>query len=157
MTTEEFNKVIAEQMDRCKDILCIKAEEYATQDRLHNFKNAAGMQGCSPKEALAGMMAKHTISIYDMCRDGKPHSIEMWDEKITDHINYLLLLKAVVEDERKDTIQKREIGTFVSAPQDCCTIAPPYDPKKYASYCEAGGTDSGAHTHILSGTTYSNN
>lgn len=136
MTTEEFNKVIAEQMDRCKDILCIKAEEYATQDRLHNFKNAAGMQGCSPKEALAGMMAKHTISIYDMCRDGKPHFIEMWDEKITDHINYLLLLKALVEEERSEELKRENNGC----------VAPLYDPKQYAAYCESHATDTGLHT-----------
>lgn len=54
---------------------------------------------CDPKEALAGMMAKHTISVYDMCRSGKDYPIELWNEKITDHINYLLLLKAIVEED----------------------------------------------------------
>ena len=75
-------------------------KEYATDDdRLHNFKNAAGMMSCDPKEALAGMMAKHTISVYDMCRSCKDYPIELWNEKITDHINYLLLLKAIVEED----------------------------------------------------------
>lgn len=99
MTAERFKKVIEEQLNLCKDILVIKAEEYATQDRLHNFKAAGGMMECDPKEALAGMMAKHTISIYDMCRSGKKYELYKWDEKITDHINYLLLLRALVEDE----------------------------------------------------------
>jgi len=99
MTSEEFKKVTEAQIDRCLSIMCRKAEEYATEDRLHNFKNAAGMMGCDPKNALAGMMAKHTISIYDMCRSGKVYPIEMWREKITDHINYLLLLNALVEEE----------------------------------------------------------
>ena len=98
MTGEIFHEVIKNQIDHCIDILVIKAEEYATSDRLHNFKNAAGMMSCDPKAALAGMMAKHTISVYDMCRSGKEYPIEMWDEKITDHINYLLLLKALVID-----------------------------------------------------------
>lgn len=99
MTAERFKKVIEEQLDMCKDILVVKAEEYATQDRLHNFKAAGGMMECDPKEALAGMMAKHTISIYDMCRSGKRYEMYKWDEKITDHINYLLLLRAIVEEE----------------------------------------------------------
>jgi hypothetical protein len=49
------------------------------------------------------MMAKHTISIYDMCygdRNGKTYSLELWDEKITDSINYLLLLKALVTEAK---------------------------------------------------------
>ena len=100
MNSEWFEKVIKEQIKTCEDVLISKAKEYATDDdRLHNFKNAAGMMSCDPKEALAGMMAKHTISIYDMCRSGKDYPIELWNEKITDHINYLLLLKAVVEEE----------------------------------------------------------
>lgn len=101
MNSEWFEKVVKEQIKTCEDVLIGKAKEYATDDdRLHNFKNAAGMMSCDPKEALAGMMAKHTISIYDMCRNGKDYPIELWNEKITDHINYLLLLKAVVEEEK---------------------------------------------------------
>lgn len=100
MNSEWFKKVIKEQIKTCEDVLIGKAKEYATDDdRLHNFKNAAGMMSCDPKEALAGMMAKHTISVYDMCRSGKDYPIELWNEKITDHINYLLLLKAVVEED----------------------------------------------------------
>lgn len=100
MNSNKFNEVIEEQIKRCTDILCIKAEEYAADDdRLHNFKNAAGMMSCDPKAALAGMMAKHTISVYDMCRSGKSYPIELWNEKITDHINYLLLLRGLIEEE----------------------------------------------------------
>jgi hypothetical protein len=47
-------------------------------------------------EACAGMMAKHTVSIYDMCGSEEPFYAEQWDEKITDHINYLILLRAIV-------------------------------------------------------------
>lgn len=108
MNSEWFEKVIKEQIKTCEDVLIGKAKEYATDDdRLHNFKNAAGMMSCGPKEALAGMMAKHTISVYDMCRSGKDYPIELWNEKITDHINYLLLLKAIVEEEGGENIVKK--------------------------------------------------
>lgn len=109
MNSEWFEKVIKQQIKTCEDVLIGKAKEYATDDdRLHNFKNAAGMMSCDPKEALAGMMAKHTISVYDMCRNGKDYPIELWNEKITDHINYLLLLKAVVEEEKSPVGKNRE-------------------------------------------------
>lgn len=104
MRTEQFEKIVEEQIETCKGILLKKAGEYATGgDRLHTFKAAAGMMGCAPTEALAGMMAKHTISIYDMCRSGHSYPIELWNEKITDHINDLLLLKAAVVAECEAT------------------------------------------------------
>ena len=102
MNTENFNKIIHEQIERCENTLCKKADEYAAnEDRLHNFKVAAGIQNCLPTTALGGMMAKHTVSVYDMLRgleEGKSYPIELWNEKITDSINYLLLLAAAVRE-----------------------------------------------------------
>lgn len=102
MNNEKFNKVVEDQLAYCKKLLLTKGQEYSpeemVEDRLHQFKVAAAMQDCSPKEALGGMMVKHTISIFDMCHS-KDFNYEKWEEKITDHINYLLLLKAIVEEE----------------------------------------------------------
>ena len=102
MNTENFNKIIHEQIERCENTLCKKADEYATYDRLHNFKVAAGLQDCLPTTALGGMMAKHTVSVYDMIQgleEGKSYPLELWDEKIGDSINYLLLLAAAVREK----------------------------------------------------------
>lgn len=101
MKTERFEKVINDRINRCLGVLCIKAEEYATEDRLHNFKVAAEIQNCTPITALAGMMAKHTVSVYDLIQrdeEGFFADKEMWDEKIGDSINYLLLLTALVQE-----------------------------------------------------------
>lgn len=106
MNTETFNKVIREQIERCENTLCKKADEYAANDdRLHNFKVAATIQNCLPTTALGGMMAKHTVSVYDMIRgleEGKSYPLEMWDEKIGDSINYLLLLAAAVREKAEN-------------------------------------------------------
>jgi hypothetical protein len=102
MKNEQFNKIVSEQLERCTNILCSKAKEYATEDRLHNFKVAAALQGLTPRQALAGMMAKHSVSIYDMATSTEQFSMAMWEEKITDHMNYLLLLKAIIEEERNE-------------------------------------------------------
>ena len=103
MTNKRFNEIVEDQLIRCKNILISKGVEYTenedTDDRLHSFTVAAVLEGITPKEALAGMMVKHTVSIYDMCRDPQYHSLDKWHEKITDHINYLLLLAAMVEEE----------------------------------------------------------
>ncbi len=100
MTNSEFNKIVEEQLQYCQSLLCKKGEEYDSDsnDRFHAFKVAAGLQGITPRQALAGMMAKHTISIYDLIRQ-EGSNLTIWEEKITDHINYLLLLKGLLMDE----------------------------------------------------------
>lgn len=103
MRTEQFEEVINKRIETCKSVLCSKAEEYATDDRLHNFKVAGELQKCTPVKALGGMMSKHTVSVYDLIEDyeqGKAISKEMWAEKIGDSINYLLLLTALLEEDK---------------------------------------------------------
>ena len=99
MDSKTFETLMEEQLGRCRNVLCSKAKEYATQDRLHNFHVAADLRGCTPEQALAGMMAKHTVSVYDMCESGEKYPVELWQEKITDSINYLLLLNAMVREK----------------------------------------------------------
>lgn len=46
------------------------------------------------------MMAKHIVSLYDMCfAEAVSYSLDTWNEKITDSLNYLFLLKAIVKEE----------------------------------------------------------
>ena len=101
MTTRTFEMVMEKQFNICRNLLILKNQEYSglEDERFHSFLVAAALQHETPKQALAGMMAKHTVSIYDMCNGGE-YSLEKWDEKITDSINYLLLLKALVEEEK---------------------------------------------------------
>ena len=105
MTAKTFEKVTLERIEACFATMGVKAEEYATGDRLHNFKVAAAVQGCTPIKALGGMMAKHTVSVYDLINaadSGKEIPLEMWDEKIGDSINYLLLLNALVREGKEN-------------------------------------------------------
>lgn len=99
MKSGEFEEVIDYILIKCRNLLNSKATEYATEDRLHNFKIAAELQGVDPKQALAGMMAKHTVSVYDMCMSDDIHKGSLWDEKICDSINYLLLLRALIAEK----------------------------------------------------------
>ena len=102
MTSNQFNSIMEEQINYCKDLLMEKTTEYKSQDnRFHTFEVAAALQGTDKKQALAGMMVKHTVSIYDMCKNGE-YPTEKWTEKITDHINYLLLLKAMIIEEKNN-------------------------------------------------------
>ena len=88
-------------MKRCAGILQQKTKEYTGDDtdRLGAFKAVAALQHTTPERALAGMLAKHIVSLYDMCfADSVSYEESVWDEKITDSLNYLFLLKAVVKE-----------------------------------------------------------
>lgn len=99
MNQSQFNDIFESTVSRCRNVLCSKAKEYATEDRLHNFKQAGHIQEVTPVQALAGMMAKHTVSVYDMVKSKDAYPEALWNEKITDSINYLILLRALIEDE----------------------------------------------------------
>lgn len=103
MHPDYFNRAVNAQIKKCLDVLGFKADEYATEDRIHNFRVASGLQGITDIQALGGMMAKHTISIYDLINnsdelDTTEYALDLWEEKITDHINYLLILSAMVSE-----------------------------------------------------------
>lgn len=104
MNQNEFQKIVAEQMNRCKGTLIKKGTEYdyETADRLGSFKRGAAILSITPKQVLTGYLNKHIISIYDMCASNKVYSLEQWNEKITDAINYLLLLRALVGEETNE-------------------------------------------------------
>lgn len=100
MNSNDFNAVIEQQQVRSSQMLYSKNAHYnAEGDKLASFKKAAALRGQTPRQALAGMMLKHTVSVYDLCDATDVGSLETWNEKITDHINYLLLLRAIVDEE----------------------------------------------------------
>lgn len=99
MKLDDFNAIVNEQVERCLTVLTEKGKEYSlSDDRLDHFKDAAAEQDTTPKQALWGMASKHFASLSGMCKNGQSDK-DRWLEKITDSINYLLLLRAVVEEE----------------------------------------------------------
>lgn len=106
ITQKEVNAVFDGQVALCREILQKKTKEYTgdDMDRLGAFKAAAALQHTTPERALAGMLAKHIVSLYDMCfADGVSFDAGIWDEKITDSLNYLFLLKAIVKEGDQST------------------------------------------------------
>lgn len=116
MQHETFVEIFENQIDTCREVLVNKGREYGAVDRLHNFKQAAHLEGVPLKTALAGMMAKHTVSVYDMCVSEDDYTAELWDEKITDHLNYLFLLKAVLMEEEDKKSHSNVVKKYTSTP-----------------------------------------
>lgn len=104
-----FERIISEQIARSEALLMNKGKEYAegadvmqTIDRLAHFKKAAFLQDETPAQAAFGMLAKHLVSVADMVNSGDSYPLEKWNEKISDSVNYLLILRAIVEERSED-------------------------------------------------------
>jgi hypothetical protein len=105
MTTPDFNKVVEEQLDRIRNVLVKKAAEYnLDDDRLSVFKHAAALSEETPEQALYGFMLKHIISMTDMINSRQAYSEELWNEKLTDINNYIILLHGLLRDTGRMTI-----------------------------------------------------
>lgn len=109
MRTKDFNNIVKEQLYRCENLLITKMREYAegsdtdeSVDRLAAFKKAAALQNQTPIQAAFGMLAKHLVSVSDMAASGKEYSYERWNEKITDSINYLLIIRALAWESKPE-------------------------------------------------------
>lgn len=110
MTNEAFEKLCEEILEEAKEVRNIKAEEYTGfVDRLSNFKQQAAMRQTTILDAIGGNMCKHTASIYQLIKEDR-YTKAVWEEKIIDHINYLLLAyAAVVEAGPTATLRTCEV------------------------------------------------
>lgn len=103
-----YESAIQDMMAYCYQLLLRKHQEYANEDDFHNFRCAASLQGVTPEQALIGMMDKHVVSIHDLVNaaaEGRLVSEDLWREKISDNINYLLILWAMVTRVEKERME----------------------------------------------------
>lgn len=106
MTQEKFDELVFTELTYIENLLTSKGREYTgrDKDRLIAFKHAAALNKENPQRALLGMLSKHIVSIYQMCEPERAtaYKLETWGEKITDAINYLLLLLAIVKEQHDE-------------------------------------------------------
>ena len=103
MNANKFNKIKQYRINEINEVLGNKAKEYAQEDRLHNFKVAARVNGCTPAQANWGMASKHLVSVIDLVAGRLKPTSYLINEKIGDMINYLILLEALLIEEVEDS------------------------------------------------------
>lgn len=109
MNHKEFADVVTKELDYVWELLCSKSKEYDFgDDRFHSFKVGGQLQGISQEKCLLGYLTKHIVSIYDMCDKVEEFSFEKFQEKITDYINYGLLLLGMIQEEKNKEEKNKE-------------------------------------------------
>ena len=106
MKDVRFQEILERRIELIRNVLGKKAAEYARgDDRLHNFKRVARVKGCTTEDACIDGFCKHLVSILDTVDDvakGVYAKTELWEEKIGDAINYLILLEAIVKEDSSE-------------------------------------------------------
>ncbi len=111
MTLIDFAKIAENQFNYCLELMCgEKNTEYSrNQDKLHNFKAGARLDNTTPERTLFGYWKKQLTSVLDIIDDidkGEIPGGTILHEKITDNINYLVLLKALIIERMQNEKKK---------------------------------------------------
>ncbi len=106
MTPEKFDEHLLSRLEKTAAVLKSKAGEYAvSNERFHNFIRSAEILGTTRQKALTGMMVKHLVSVFDIVENssyGVFPKDEVIEEKIGDSINYLILLEAMIKEDKME-------------------------------------------------------
>ena len=110
MKVEEFDKLVDELLNLCKQTLKVKQNEYnnLTADRLAFFKEGKTLTKLSSERTLYMFMYKHIKSLADMVASEKAYPESLWKEKIKDNLAYLILLYALLKDDNLIIEDKKE-------------------------------------------------
>jgi hypothetical protein len=106
LTNEMFDDLVDQQIAACREMLTAKGIDYTDgNDRLYNFKVVGSMVGAAPELVWAIYWLKHVFAIAAFCGRERLES-EPIEGRITDALNYLYLLRALVEERRTATNQQ---------------------------------------------------
>lgn len=102
MIEDDFQKIDAELMARCAEVLKQRGTAYATQaDRFSNFKEIAQQVGCSPLHVCHIYLLKG-MSVINKLMRGETVPGEHEHERFADAINYLRLGYALRQELRRE-------------------------------------------------------
>jgi hypothetical protein len=100
MTNDEFNNMVTAFRIAQDELILKKGHDYtiASADRLFNFKFVGDLLGLKPEQVCAVYWLKHVIAILTYLKTGRIESEEPLDGRFLDEANYLLLLKACLNE-----------------------------------------------------------
>ena len=97
MTKEEFSEYLDKRLQRIKNTLDNKGNEYAnTENVFINFERSAAIRDKNTKEeVMLDYAMKHLVSVIDIIDNPtKAVNSKLIEEKFGDLINYLILIEA---------------------------------------------------------------
>jgi len=136
---KQFDVFVRNRMQHCLSIMENRARQYATHDRLHNFKVAARITGDALPQAVQGMMMKHLVSVLDMAAMRRDFNRRDLEEKFTDLHNYLYFLEQAIVLEKEAEAERMIAKDILNrAKKDAAGKSEqPVSPKEYEGLLKA--------------------
>lgn len=111
MTFIEFASFAKELVFSLLVILTHKGKDYAnSQDPFYNFRESARSSGITTVQSVYNQFCIKKTRLDNLLWGSKEPNYESIDDNIDDAINYLIILKAVLEEQRIDTLEKKSIN-----------------------------------------------
>lgn len=129
MNSKDLTRLVNYRIKAAKETLNTKNDIYArTSDRLSNFKTGATFLNITPEKCLFSYLTKHLSALHEFILrldDNNLTDLAEWQEKISDSINYLILLEALITERTLKTRPESEGFTSSTFPK----VEPSNDPK----------------------------
>jgi len=115
MTEEQFLEIYKRMKNNEESIMCTKGMEYTVgdlkTDRLANFYRIAKELDQDPKLVCYIYLKKHLDSIACYVKNGKEYTEEKIEGRINDARNYLILLNAIIQEQKKSCeLKPQDLG-----------------------------------------------
>jgi len=94
----QFNQLTS----KMKDTLLKKGNDYASSDRLSNFKFAGSITGISPEVQCLSLIATKVARLGILLNSNKEPNNESIQDSVLDLCNYSLLLSMILTDKEKE-------------------------------------------------------
>lgn len=112
MNKEQQEKHLEHIFSKMREIMLKKGNDYATQDRLSNFKLAGNICGISPEIQCLSLIATKVARLSVLLNNQNKPNYESISDSIIDLINYSALLDMLLfdkEEKKGETSIQRSI------------------------------------------------
>jgi len=99
MNQKKQEYIFNQTVEKMRDIMLSKGNDYANEDRLSNFKLAGSICGISPQQNCLSLIATKVARLGVLLKEKSEPNNESIEDSLVDMANYTLLLIMILKDE----------------------------------------------------------
>lgn len=99
MNQKKQEYIFDQTIDKMREIMLSKGNDYANEDRLSNFKLAGSICGLTPQQNCLSLIATKVARLGVLLKEKSEPNNESIEDSLVDMANYTLLLIMILKDE----------------------------------------------------------
>lgn len=100
MTKNQQQETLSLLFERLSKITADKGDDYASGDRLSNFKLAGEICQITPSQQCLSLIATKVARLGSLLKDGRKAKNESIDDSVIDLMNYAALLYMIINEDK---------------------------------------------------------